>query len=426
MLRHLFPAVLLALGLAACSGAKMDPAPLLAEVDRIQAEAESRAASPAAEASLERSEALESSARATLDKAEPAMASLLAARQAAITSLATGVAVRREGDADVCLRGLADARRSWEDALHQLELTEKVTGRQARGIDRTLNVDPPSIALPQAPPLPPDSSWTPDILSERGRAWAQAASDLGVPASDLEATWAAALLRAQDPKRKPELMALDHELAAWCVVELSARVRGEAALQSCSEARDAALRYSEARDHILWAMVDIERGMKETARRDLADLESRQKSLFDSLKQFEGKFASIRQEARGTIMSLSDILFDFDKATLRRDAELNLAKVAVILAQYPEMQIHIEGHTDNIGSEEYNLKLSERRAESVYAFLEEQDITIARMTTAGFGMSRPVESNETEQGRQKNRRVDLVPGFCRGGNSSKLFSHFPT
>ncbi len=152
--------------------------------------------------------------------------------------------------------------------------------------------------------------------------------------------------------------------------------------------------------------------MKDTARRQLEDersrMEDRQSQLYGSLKQFEGKFASIRREARGTIMSLSDILFDFDRATLRRDAELNLAKVAVILDQFPEMHITVEGHTDNVGAEEYNLKLSERRAQAVRDFLVSQGVEAARLDTRGYGMSQPVASNETAEGRQKNRRVDLV------------------
>jgi outer membrane protein OmpA-like peptidoglycan-associated protein len=152
-------------------------------------------------------------------------------------------------------------------------------------------------------------------------------------------------------------------------------------------------------------MKDSARNQLEEERQRLAD---REQSLYESLRQFEGKFASIRREARGTIMSLSDILFDFGKSNLRREAELNLAKVAVILLQYPEMKIQVEGHTDNVGSEEFNQKLSERRAAAVHDFLVSQGVIADRMTTQGFGLSQPVASNETAEGRQKNRRVDLV------------------
>jgi outer membrane protein OmpA-like peptidoglycan-associated protein len=152
--------------------------------------------------------------------------------------------------------------------------------------------------------------------------------------------------------------------------------------------------------------------MKDTARSDLEEERARQadreQKLYESLKQFEGKFASIRREARGTIMSLSDILFDFGKSELRREAELNVAKLTVILQQFPEMHITVEGHTDNVGSEEYNLKLSEKRAKSVLDFLVKEGVTPERLKLKGYGMSQPVVSNESAEGRQKNRRVDLV------------------
>jgi len=139
-----------------------------------------------------------------------------------------------------------------------------------------------------------------------------------------------------------------------------------------------------------------------------AEAKTRQDELYNALSQMEGKFASIRRDARGTIVSLADILFDFDKATLRRDVEFNLVKIATILNQFGEMKVLVEGHTDSVGSEEYNLGLSKRRAQAVYDFLVTQGVTASRMTWDGYGESRPVADNDTEEGRQKNRRVDLV------------------
>jgi OOP family OmpA-OmpF porin len=107
-------------------------------------------------------------------------------------------------------------------------------------------------------------------------------------------------------------------------------------------------------------------------------------------------------------VSLADILFDFDKATLRRDVEFNLVKIATILNQFPEMKIVIEGHTDSVGTEEYNLGLSQRRAKAVFEFLISQGVAEERMSWEGYGESRPVADNDTEEGRQRNRRVDLV------------------
>ena len=83
-------------------------------------------------------------------------------------------------------------------------------------------------------------------------------------------------------------------------------------------------------------------------------------------------------------------------------------RVATILNQFPEMKIRVEGHTDNIGRAEYNLELSQRRAQAVHDFLDAQGVAAARMSVEGFGLTRPVADNDTPEGRQRNRRVDLV------------------
>jgi outer membrane protein OmpA-like peptidoglycan-associated protein len=115
-----------------------------------------------------------------------------------------------------------------------------------------------------------------------------------------------------------------------------------------------------------------------------------------------------RETARGLIVNLSDVLFDVDRATLKPGAREKLARVAGILASHPDLHIEIEGHTDSTGSDDYNQRLSERRAESVRAYLVEQHVAPAVVGTAGFGESRPVATNGTAAGRQQNRRVELV------------------
>ena len=107
-------------------------------------------------------------------------------------------------------------------------------------------------------------------------------------------------------------------------------------------------------------------------------------------------------------MNLSDVLFDTGSATLKPGAREKLARVAGILSSHPDLHIEIEGHTDNVGGEEYNQRLSERRAASVQSYLLEQKIPPAGIGTEGFGESRPVATNDTSAGRQQNRRVELV------------------
>ncbi|MBP5248083.1 MAG: OmpA family protein [Fibrobacter sp.] len=139
-----------------------------------------------------------------------------------------------------------------------------------------------------------------------------------------------------------------------------------------------------------------------------AKAEARQNEAKNKLNELQSKLIQVTEDARGIILSMSDILFDVDKASLKSDLKTSLARVAGILSVYQELNVSVEGHTDNTGSEEHNLKLSEQRAENVLQFLVEQGIDAKRLSSKGYGMSKPVADNSTKEGRQKNRRVDLV------------------
>jgi outer membrane protein OmpA-like peptidoglycan-associated protein len=125
------------------------------------------------------------------------------------------------------------------------------------------------------------------------------------------------------------------------------------------------------------------------------------------LQQFNVIFAT-RDTARGLIVSMSDVLFDTGKSTLRPVAREKLAKISGIVLAYPDLRLAIEGHTDSVGSDAMNQQLSERRAGSVRDYLANQRIPAASMTSQGFGKTQPVASNDTAEGRQQNRRVELV------------------
>ncbi len=115
-----------------------------------------------------------------------------------------------------------------------------------------------------------------------------------------------------------------------------------------------------------------------------------------------------RDSARGLIMNMSDVLFDFDKATLKPNAREALAKLSGILLAYPSLKLAVEGHTDSIGGDEYNLTLSEKRAGAVRDYLVSQSVQSGNVTAQGYGKANPVASNDTNDGRAKNRRVELV------------------
>jgi outer membrane protein OmpA-like peptidoglycan-associated protein len=112
--------------------------------------------------------------------------------------------------------------------------------------------------------------------------------------------------------------------------------------------------------------------------------------------------------ARGLIVNMSDVLFDTGSATLRAPAREKLAKISGIVMAHPGLTLQIEGHTDSVGGDQMNQQLSERRADSVRDFLISQGVGGSSVTAHGFGKTRPVASNDTAEGRQKNRRVELV------------------
>ena len=125
------------------------------------------------------------------------------------------------------------------------------------------------------------------------------------------------------------------------------------------------------------------------------------------LQQFNVIFAT-RDTARGLIVSLSDVLFDTGKSTLRPEAREKLAKISGIVLAYPDLRLAIEGNTDSVGSDAMNQALSEQRAGSVRDYMIKENIPAASMTSQGFGKTQPVASNDTAEGRQQNRRVEMV------------------
>ena len=123
-----------------------------------------------------------------------------------------------------------------------------------------------------------------------------------------------------------------------------------------------------------------------------------------------------RDSARGLIVSMSDVLFDSGKYTLKSGAREKLAKVAGILLSYPGLNIAVGGYTDNIGGDSMNQTLSENRAESVRDYLVQQGVSTSAVSAKGFGSTLPVVSNDSSAGRQQNRRVELlVSGEAIGG-----------
>jgi outer membrane protein OmpA-like peptidoglycan-associated protein len=191
----------------------------------------------------------------------------------------------------------------------------------------------------------------------------------------------------------------------------AAQARSEAE-RSAREASIERLRVAQAQSETERAKIKEESARLEAERARLQaekaerERDEAQQRLYVSLSEI----LETRRETRGLIVSLSDVLFDFNRATLKPGTREKLSKLAGILLAYPgDYRMEIEGHTDAIGSEEYNLRLSQSRAESVRDYLGQAGIPAGRIiATRGLGKSHPIADNTTATGRQVNRRVEIV------------------
>lgn len=195
-------------------------------------------------------------------------------------------------------------------------------------------------------------------------------------------------LRAEAEREQERARKAQEEAAA--LVEAQRRAQEEAA---------------KAQEQIRQAQAEAERE-RVRAEEALMDKAEMQERLFQSLSAI----VETRREARGLIVSLSDVLFDSGRAALKPGAREKLSKLTGILLAYPgSYTIEVEGHTDSVGSHEYNERLSQGRAQSVRSYLEQAGLPAGRFTrVTGLGETRPVADNTTAAGRQMNRRVEIV------------------
>ena len=137
-----------------------------------------------------------------------------------------------------------------------------------------------------------------------------------------------------------------------------------------------------------------------------ADADKARQEAEDYRKQVEDLQAKMTD--RGLVLTLGDVLFQSGKADLKAGAAVNLTKLVAFLTKSPEKRVAIEGHTDSVGSDDMNMGLSQRRADSVKSYLTAQGIDGARITATGKGKGFPVAGNDTAAGRQQNRRVEVI------------------
>jgi outer membrane protein OmpA-like peptidoglycan-associated protein len=146
----------------------------------------------------------------------------------------------------------------------------------------------------------------------------------------------------------------------------------------------------------------------DSLRREAEEANRRLNDALTQLRSLVAEITNLQQTQRGLVISLSDILFDVNRSTLKAGSQASINRIATVLRQYPQHQILVEGHTDWTGTDEYNLGLSRDRANSVRTALIAGGVDASKISAEGFGESRPVATNETPAGRQQNRRVEIV------------------
>src|SRR5579872_4636098 len=215
-------------------------------------------------------------------------------------------------------------------------------------------------------------------------------------AREHDAQTAAALAEADRVKRDS-----DKQIAA--AQSETDRVKRESESQSAAAQAEADRLKRENDAQRASSQADLDRAAAERAQADADKAQLRAQLLL----QFNA-ILQTTDTARGLIVNMSDVLFDTAKFSLRPVAREKLARVAGILAGHPGLRLEVEGYTDSVGADDYNQTLSENRAGSVRDYLTGAGIPTTSVTAKGFGKTQPVASNDTSEGRQQNRRVELV------------------
>jgi outer membrane protein OmpA-like peptidoglycan-associated protein len=213
--------------------------------------------------------------------------------------------------------------------------------------------------------------------------------------AEAEAARATALAQQQEAEKATKL-AVEQKAAA----EADAEKARAAALAQQQEAEKAAQLAAQQKAE---AEADAARAKKAAAQAENEKAELRAQLL----KQLS-MVLQTHDTVRGLIVNMSDVLFDTGRYTLRTAAREKLAKISGILLAYPALKVQVEGHTDSVGGDDFNQRLSEQRAGIVRDYLVDQQVPANAVTARGFGKTHPVTSNDTPEGRQQNRRVELV------------------
>ena len=247
----------------------------------------------------------------------------------------------------------------------------------------------------------------------RARADAQAESQRRAQAEQAQRDAEAATAEAQ--RMKAEAQAAAQEAARQKAEAEQAKAEALAQQQALAE-QAASAQKAAAESEQMRQEADQLRQQAEAQRQQA---EKEKQELRARLLQQLNSILSTRDSARGLIANMSDVLFKSGSFELLPGARERLAKVSGIVLAYPTLHLQVEGHTDSVGTDEYNQNLSEHRAQAVRDYLVQQGISANTIGSRGLGKTQPIATNDTPEGRQENRRVELVlSGDAIGNNAS--------
>jgi outer membrane protein OmpA-like peptidoglycan-associated protein len=237
--------------------------------------------------------------------------------------------------------------------------------------------------------------------AEAARLRAQVDSERLARENDAQA--ASARADAERARLDADRAKLDNDARAAAAKAEADRLKlaSDAQLAAAGAEADRLKRENDAQRAANQAELDRAASQKAQLEAEKAELRAQLMTQFNAVLQ-------TRDTARGLIVNMSDVLFDTAKFSLRPLAREKLAKVAGIVSAHPGLRLDVEGHTDSVGSDEYNQTLSENRGQAVLQYLTQQGMPAGSVSSKGLGESQPVSSNDNAKGRQENRRVELV------------------
>jgi len=184
-----------------------------------------------------------------------------------------------------------------------------------------------------------------------------------------------------------------------------------------AEAGEARVSEAHSRQEVARAQDDRNKILMDSRSREAMNAQSQADAAKNQTAAAQAQLATAQQQLadlqakqtdRGVVVTLGDVLFDTGQATLKPGANLALNRLSTFLSSNPQTKVLIEGHTDSRGGDDYNIGLSERRARAVATELQSRGISADQVQTLGRGKAYPVASNDTAEGRQQNRRVEIV------------------